>query len=326
MNAPDHLRYQKRLQRVLQHVEAHLNEPMELSDLADVANFSPFHFQRIFTAFMGESPQDYIRRLRLERAANQLLVHRRRSVLDIALANGFETQHGFAKAFRKHFGMNATQWRSDKSFWRWNGYHWEWRPESKAGQIPRMPRPETPPALLYAPERLAALHAAHQGERPECIVAMTVCQLPSYHVAAFRRRGIELERPLAHWHEVLQWAALHGLTGSDGIGICIVHDNINITPDSMLRIDTGLVVPADFPPDGVTTRVDTAAGRYLVVSFAGRLDEEAMANAYLWQHWFDDNHYEPDDRPLIYRAPYQPLQTDPDARYRFDICIPVRLR
>ncbi|MBE9608243.1 AraC family transcriptional regulator [Chitinilyticum piscinae] len=325
MNAPDPLRYQKRLQRVLQHIEARLTEPLELADLAGVANFSPFHFQRIFSALIGETPQDYIRRLRLERAANQLLVHKRRSVLDIALSNGFETQHGFAKAFRKHFGMNATQWRSDRSFWQWNGYRWEWRKDRNPGPIPGNFRHLYQTDAAYSEDRIAALNAAHRGERPECIRGVRIDILPAYHAAVFRRLGHQLEQPLAHWREVLAWAELQGVPLEGGTGLCVCHDNINITPERMLRLDTGLVVPADYAPDGVTTLIDTLPGRYLVVQFEGAIHEEVVANAWLWGHWFNDNPYEPDDRPTIYRAPYQPLDVSPDARYRFDICIPVRL-
>ncbi|WP_028454004.1 AraC family transcriptional regulator [Chitinilyticum litopenaei] len=324
MNAPDRVHYQKRLQRVLGHIEAHLAEPLDLARLAAVAHFSPFHFQRIFSALMGESPQDYIRRLRLERAANQLLVNKRRSVLDVALCNGFETQHGFAKAFRKHFGRSATQWRSDRDVWHWNGYRWAWQEERNPGQIPGNFRHMYQIDGPYAAERIAALRELQQGERPKCIVGLQICQLPSYHAAVFRRMGHELEQPLAHWREVLDWAELQGIPLAGGMGLCICHDNIHITPERMLRLDTGMVLPADYPPDGVTSRVDTEAGRYLVLQFHGRIFEETVALAWLWGHWFDANPYEPDDRPALYRVPYQPLDLAPDARYRFDICIPVR--
>ena len=65
--------YRERINRVIFHVEAHLNEPLSLEGLAKVAFFSPHHFHRIFAAFTGEPLAAFIRRLRLERAAQHLL-------------------------------------------------------------------------------------------------------------------------------------------------------------------------------------------------------------------------------------------------------------
>jgi len=53
------------MHRVLEHVERRLDEQLELDALARVANFSAFHFHRLFTAWMGETLGDYVRRRRL---------------------------------------------------------------------------------------------------------------------------------------------------------------------------------------------------------------------------------------------------------------------
>src|SRR5207247_10418688 len=58
------LEYDKRVNRVIDHVRAHLAEPLTLADLARVAAFSPFHFHRVFRAITGETLFGFIQRLR----------------------------------------------------------------------------------------------------------------------------------------------------------------------------------------------------------------------------------------------------------------------
>jgi AraC family transcriptional regulator len=80
--------YQERILRVRLHIEAHLDRPMLLEELAAVACFSPFHFHRIFRALVGESVMEHVRRLRLERAAQRLRSGTGARVIDIALDAG----------------------------------------------------------------------------------------------------------------------------------------------------------------------------------------------------------------------------------------------
>ena len=61
-NPDSRAEYRSRMHRVLAHIDAHLDEPLDLSSLAGVAHFSPFHFHRLFAAWTGETLGDYLRR------------------------------------------------------------------------------------------------------------------------------------------------------------------------------------------------------------------------------------------------------------------------
>jgi AraC family transcriptional regulator len=61
--------YARRLHRVVDHIDAHLDAELTLAELADVAHFSAFHFHRLSTAWTGETFGDYARRRRLPVAA-----------------------------------------------------------------------------------------------------------------------------------------------------------------------------------------------------------------------------------------------------------------
>lgn len=74
MTKPDTLLdYGRRIARVVDHIAAHLDEALELERLAAVACFSPYHFHRIYRAMTGETAADTLRRLRLHRAAGDLV-------------------------------------------------------------------------------------------------------------------------------------------------------------------------------------------------------------------------------------------------------------
>ena len=74
---------------LLVHIQAHLEDDLDLTTLARHAGHSPSHLHRVFSAAVGETPRQYVSRLRLERAAFRLLVHDA-SILSIALDCGFE--------------------------------------------------------------------------------------------------------------------------------------------------------------------------------------------------------------------------------------------
>ena len=111
MRSQTHESYKERILQVLVHIQGHLDEALSLEDLAAVAHFSPYHFQRIFSAFMGEPVHGYIRRLRLERAAAMLKTQPKGSISEIALRSGYDTPSAFNKAFRKMFKISPRAFR-----------------------------------------------------------------------------------------------------------------------------------------------------------------------------------------------------------------------
>jgi AraC-like DNA-binding protein len=102
MISPQTSEYRNCLHRVLDYINDNLAEELHLESLADVAGFSPFHFHRIFSSMIGESPREYIERLRLERSANFLFMHPEKTITNIALECGFSSHAAFARSFKKN--------------------------------------------------------------------------------------------------------------------------------------------------------------------------------------------------------------------------------
>ena len=87
-------------------------EDLALEKLSGIACFSPFHFQKIFTRLTGESPKQYIIRLRLERIAHYLKLYPELRIGDAAYQCGFSSPSTFIRAFRKYYGATPEEFRS----------------------------------------------------------------------------------------------------------------------------------------------------------------------------------------------------------------------
>lgn len=104
--------YSKQINEVLNYVLNHLKEDLSLEKLAGIANYSPFHFQKIFKQAVGETPKQYIIRARLESAEHFLNIHKTKSITEISIDCGFSSPSAFARAFKNYFGVSAEESRS----------------------------------------------------------------------------------------------------------------------------------------------------------------------------------------------------------------------
>jgi len=99
-----------RVQPALAFVSRRPHRESSLQALAAQAGLSAFHLHRLFVGVTGETPKQYTQRLRVCRGA-ALLLTSSRTVLDIALACGFESHETFTRAFRRHFRQSPRAYR-----------------------------------------------------------------------------------------------------------------------------------------------------------------------------------------------------------------------
>jgi AraC family transcriptional regulator len=98
------------VRRVVEHMDAHLAEPIGLDDLAVLVGVGRFHFCSAFKKATGETPHACLVRLRIRRA-RQLLADPTRRIIDVALEVGYQTPSAFAAVFRQVVGTTPTQYR-----------------------------------------------------------------------------------------------------------------------------------------------------------------------------------------------------------------------
>jgi AraC family transcriptional regulator len=105
--------YEQRVDALILYIHQHLDEPLKLEDLAQVACFSPFHLHRIFTAFTGIPMGEYIRRLRMGRAVLQL-GRTQYPVTRIAIEAGYDSLASFSKSFHQTYGLRPSDVRKER--------------------------------------------------------------------------------------------------------------------------------------------------------------------------------------------------------------------
>jgi AraC family transcriptional regulator len=99
-----------RLKRAIDYVDAHLDEPVRLADVAAAAGLTRMHFAAQFRAATQQSPHEFLLRRRIERA-QEMLAETTMSVVDIALSVGFQTQAHFTSVFKRFAGRPPQTWR-----------------------------------------------------------------------------------------------------------------------------------------------------------------------------------------------------------------------
>lgn len=103
--------YLKKVNEVLYIIHKDISQNYSVDELSKKVALSPFHFNRIFKKITGTSLHSYIKKIRLEYAANSLLFNPDSTISDILLECGFASNSSFTHAFKKFFGVTPTKWR-----------------------------------------------------------------------------------------------------------------------------------------------------------------------------------------------------------------------
>ena len=283
--------YVDRMHRVLEHIDRELDQPLELETLARVANFSPFHFHRLFTAWMGETLSDYVRRRRLELAALRLVAQPRLAVLQVALSVGFGSTEAFARAFKTRFGSTPTGWRDSQR---------RKRDQSKSKHD--QAREQTP---------------ANDGD-----MKVTIVDRQPTTVAYLRHVGPYGKQVSDFWiTKVAPWMETNGLYGKPRYGISL--DDPGIAAPETLRYDAAVEVPKDFAGAGDYQMTVIPGGKYAVGKFKGTENEVGEAWAWLLRDWLPESGMQLDSRPFFEHYPVSAGYDQTTGQFESEICIPV---
>lgn len=101
---------------VIDYVEGHLNENLDLETVADAVHYSRYHLHRMFTDTVGLTLHNYIQRRRLTEAA-KLLVYTEKPIIEIALFAGYESQQAFTTVFKALYKQTPMEYRQKESFY-----------------------------------------------------------------------------------------------------------------------------------------------------------------------------------------------------------------
>ncbi len=302
--------YVSRINRVMEYVDEHYNEQVNLDTLAGVAHFSPFHFHRIFTTLTGETPADFFLRIRTEKAAQQLRDYRCKSISNIAYDCGFSSMSLFARTFRKHFGMSASTFRKiEQPTVVKNGIYYSknGQPLSKKNQI-----------YTSLNNELCSINFKELMIMDTKIV---VKQMPEMQAIYYRHTG-NFKEIYKAYNRLMQFAGPRGLVKPDSHTVTVYHDDPSVTEIEKVRQSACLVVDKDVKTGGEIGKMTIPGGKYAVGHFEIKVTqfEEAWNTMCLW---LTESGYEP-GVGTPYEYYYCDPENHPENKFVLDICIPVK--
>ncbi|MDB5805136.1 MAG: transcriptional regulator, AraC family [Betaproteobacteria bacterium] len=248
--------YHARFRKVLEYIDAHLDEALNVEVLAGVAAFSKFHFHRQFSDLLGLGVMRYLQLRRLRRASYQLAYHGDRAVIEIALASGYEGPEAFARAFKKNVGQTPSDFRKQP----------QWEPWTAAfAPVAELRRNHMPPPYQAADVRIV--------------------DTTDIRVAAIEHRGDP--RSIGDSiRKCIAWRRAHGLPPSKSAHYNVFYDDPVTTPPQDFRLEICAATDMEIAPDDadVVAKV-IPGGRCAVLRHTGTDDTLGHAIAYLYRDW-----------------------------------------
>lgn len=309
--------YKSRINNVLDFLEKNLEKPLTLEELASVANFSKFHFHRIFYGMTGETPFQFILRLRLERAANILVNNPRKTITEIALECGFSDSAVFARSFKSNFNCSATEWRKRKNKANSNLS----KTSGNFNQtISNLNKDSFSPSMYFSSES----NKLKWRTEMELNKSVEIKEFEKMIVAYVRYIGpykgnAKLFENL--FQKLFSWAGPRNLLDQpDMKAIVVYHDNIAITDEDKLRTSVCIPVPETTQVDGEIGKMEIQGGKYVVARFEVNALQFMEAWTWVFSSWFPSSGYQPDDGPCFELYP-EPCTGD---IFKVDICVPVK--
>lgn len=216
--------YVKRILRVLIYIEDHMDEEMSIEELAKVSCHSLFHFHRIFHMVVGETVNQYVRRLRLEKAASQLR-YSSLPITDIAMDTQYDTPSAFTRAFRQAIGHPPRHYRKL--------YKEVHAMSKKMAELPKI-----------APDKLT--------------------KTEDLDLLFIRKVGDYSESGPQAWVNMHAFIDENHLDRTQLRYFGITHDDPHVTTEDKLRYDACILAPKTVQPKGLVGKQVLKGGKYAI--------------------------------------------------------------
>jgi len=287
--------YERGLECVLAYILAHLDEPLDPRVLANEAHFSLYHFHRIFRGMMQESIGEFVRRVRMERAAYRL--GNGAAVTETAFDAGFESHEAFTRAFRAAFGVSPRQRQGARQERFFLG---------------------SPNGIHYDPTGRFLYLRNFEGELSMHVEIRT---RPAFRVLAMRHVGPYPEIG-AVFGRLAPWAGQHGVPFQEALAI--FYDNPEVVPAAELRSDAGLVVSQDFQSDDPAVHfVEIPTATYAVATYMGHYSGLSGAWGEFIGKWIPQSGHELVDG-LSFEVYMNDCTTTAPEELRTDLYVPIK--
>ncbi|WP_290703798.1 helix-turn-helix domain-containing protein [Amphritea sp.] len=285
------IQQEARINDVLYHIHRDLSAPLTGAVLARVAAYSEQHFHRVFRSVTGESLHRYIRRVRLEQAANHLMFEPGTPVRDIALKSGYNSLASFTRVFGEQFGVSPGRWRNQE------------RPQ-------RLPY-KNDPEIAAGAKRIA-----------DCSLPLPdLIELPDQPVAYIRHLGYGRSIKTA-WQILQAWAVAENRPFNKQVGLH--HSNPALTPLDQCRYVACLGIDRAITRRGLVNSLVIPGGLHARFKFSGQYGNLLPWITRLQDEWLSGSGFKVGATPAF--AEYQRNQfIDPQERFELFYYQPVSL-
>jgi len=279
-----------RINDVLYFIHQDISQELLAKDLAQVAAYSEQHFHRVFKQVVGESVHDYIRRARLEFAANQLMFDASASVLDVATKCGFASLSSFSRAFKSVFAVSPGAWRKRET-------HNTTKPYLQDAEI----------AQAY--QRLQTL----------TLPKFELLELPPRHVAYVRHQGYDRSIKLA-WQTLLAWARQEQRDVTQQFALH--HSNPAWVELSQCRYVACIAIDTPLQRRGIVNSLTIPGGLHGVFKLQGKYGELLPQLSHILENWLPSSGFKMSSTPAYVRYHKNHFLAE-DEKFELEFYLPL---
>ncbi len=268
--------YQARIDKALEHIDNHLHDEINVSELASLSGFSQYHFHRLFKGLTGETPYEVLLRLRLEKAIFLLKYRKELKISQVGYESGFSSAENFSRQFKAKFGVSPSNYRREGKIENSRIYQDSHRNDAYLG-IDKNEQSEV------------ITHEVYIEKIPEISIA--------YTKGVYGEDGSGL---VEKYLELIAWAEKNKVKYQGELtrfGMSI--DIPEITPASKFRYDFALTIDSVFSETDEVSFGVIPAFDHATLHVMGDLAAVAQAWDYLYIEWLPHSSYLPVHYPAI---------------------------
>ncbi len=281
-----------RINDALYFIHNDITADLSAANLSRQASYTEQHFHRLFKQVVGEPVHHYVRRIRLENAANQLMFSSKTSIIDIAIKCGFLSLSSFSKAFKQYFSVTPGQWRKSD------------QPLSKRSYLSN-----------------SEIAKAYQHNRHHPLPRVKLKRLPPRLVAYIRHQGYDRSIKNA-WQQLTGWALAEGIEGYQEFGLH--HSNPTWVALNECRYVACIGIDKPLTKRSRVNSMTIPGGLHAVVELEGKYGDLLPWISRIIEEWLPQSGFKLQTTPT-YVQYHRNHFIEVDECFKVSLCIPVAL-
>ena len=276
--------YIERISKVIDYIEEHIGTKLQLSELADIAMFSKYHFHRIFKSVTGENLNEYIKRMKMIKAYRLLQVDKTISIKELSITLGYNSTANFSRDFKDFHSISPTD------------------------------------AKLT--DKLLEERVLDKRNQPLDIDYKGIEFIPDKYILYKKiTTGYDIQLIPKVFDELYQLALQNNFKIEQFIGIG--YDDPDYTPADKCKYDACIVVNQnDISKNIECNSKIIKGGKYAIFRFEGHKNDISSAWDYLFKEWLLNSQFIPADRPHL--EMYLHSEKYELGYFNVNLCLPIK--